>query len=192
MGSRQGVGARRGRWGMLALVGFAVVLVPSAVSVSVSGQDQPAARYRSAPELPVGTTARELLAQRQTFRYRLDAIQAEIGQLNRALDAQRKGITALDEQVIQAHLNMLAADHLLYEAQRRGLPDLLDRQLRAAERRRDWELLEARYRVEVEAESEGLLQRLSDRRAQAADLVVDWNLANDRLRLLDPPPTAKP
>lgn len=183
MGSRQGGGLRP--WAVIA-----VLLATS--MVTVSGREEPAARYRSAPERPIATTAEGLRSQRQVFRVQLDAVQAEIGRLNRAIDAQRKGLSTLDEQLIQAHLSMLAAAHLVYEAERRGLPDLLDRQMRAAERRRDWELLDARYRVEAEAESEGLLQQLSDRRAQAADLVVDWNLANDRLRLLESPPVSKP
>lgn len=188
MSGRQGCGGRRAGWRALPPAVVAVVLASS--MASVSGQGEPAARYRTAPDRPVATTAEGLRSQRQVFRGRLDSVQAEIGRLNRALDAKRSGLKSLDEQVIQAHLSMLAAEHLVYEAQRRGLPDLLERRMRAADRKREWADLEERYRTRVEGEGSGLLEQLTLSRALAADLVVDWNLANDRLRLLESPPTA--
>ncbi len=186
MGTRRGWRRRVG-WGAATMA----VLAAVSWSLSVFGQDVPAIQYRTIPEQSLATTAAGLRAQREGFRGRLNAVQAEIGRLNLAIDAKRSDLRALDEQVIQAHLNMLAADHLVYEAQRRGLPDLLERQTRAADRRREWERLESRHQSRIEGDASGLLEQLTHSRALAADLVVDWNLANDHLRLLEAPPTPR-
>lgn len=177
---------RRSRvgWATFPLAGLAGVLVViPAMMLPASGQEKPAGPYRTAPDMPMATSGHGLRSQRQIFRSRLEAVQAEIGRLNIAIDTTRSSLKTLDAQVLQAHLNMLAAEHLVYEAERRGLPDLLERKMRADDRRREWETLEARYRLQIEADASGLLELLTRDRALAADLVVDWNLANDRLRL---------
>jgi hypothetical protein len=142
----------------------------------------PGGTYRTV-SVAVAGAASGLRLQRDTFATRLDVVQAEIGRLTLALDAQRAALKGLDDRVIQAHLNKLAAEHLVYEARRREAPDLADHEARAEDRRLAWERLEADYRARADAG--GLLERLKRTRAEAADLLLDWNLANDRLRLLE-------
>ena len=107
MGSRQGGGMRP-----LAIV---VVLLATSM-VTVSGREEPMVRYRSAPERPIATTAEGLRSQRQVFRVQLDVVQAEIGRLNRAIDAQRK---------ILAHEYGELDDEVMWDAATISVPDLV-------------------------------------------------------------------